>query len=1814
MVKVVKAEGNKWTYTFTDLPKFNAGNEIVYTVEEVNIATGYTVTYSEDTLTITNTHIPEVTEVNVSKVWDDADDNDGKRPGSVTVDLLADGVKINETTLDADNGWKATFSNLPVNKDGKAIVYTINESEVPAGYTVKVVFCEGIFKVINSYIPENTSISVSKVWEDADNQDAIRPDAVFIQILANGEDYQLVKLTGDDWTETITNLPKYSEGKEIVYTIVESEVPEGYSAVVDGLTITNIHIPEVTTVNVSKVWDDNNNNDGVRPAEVSVDLFADGVKVNSTVLSADNDWKATFDNLPVNKDGKAIKYTVTEANVENYTSEVVECCGNFKVINTHNDSTVEINITKVWVDDDNRDAIRPATVSVRVLADGQEYTIVVVKASDNWSVIVTDLPEYNNGNKVVYTVEEVEVPAGYTAVVDDTTITNTHEIVTKEVDVSKVWNDNNNNDGVRPDNVTVYLYANGKEFNFAVLSADNDWKATFVELPVYDDGEEIVYTVGEAEIANYTSVVINCNGTYKVVNTHNISTIELDISKVWEDADNQDGIRPNNVTVEVLADGNRCDIIVINSTDNWKITVTDLPEYINGQKVVYTIREINVAEGYTSIADGLTITNTHIPELTNVSVVKVWNDSDNNDGKRPASVTVELLANGKAVDTVVLDASNSWKYTFTGLAKYADGQEIVYTIGEEEVPADYTAKVVNCEGIFKVINTYIPENITIDVSKVWNDSDNQDGVRPDSVTVKVLDGNVVVQTAVISEADGWTYTFKNLPKYSNGQEIVYTVEEVVPAGYNVTYNGNEIINTHIPDVTEVNVTKIWNDNNNNDGQRPTTVTINLLGDNEIVATYELGESDNWKHTFTDLPVNKDGKQIVYTVSEDALEGYTTSIVNCEGIFKVINSRNDSLINLTISKVWDDHDNQDAIRPENITVTLLADGKEYDVAVVKAGEWTYTFVNLPEYNKGNKVIYTIEEVSVPKDYTVTYDQEKLTITNCHEIYTKDINVSKVWNDSDNNDGKRPESVTVYLYDDEGQVDSAVLNAQNDWRATFENLPVNKDGKQITYTVSEANVEGYNSTVVDCCGNFKLINTYIPVNTTVTVTKVWNDKDNQDGVRPDSVTVKVLADGDVVRTATISEADGWTYTFTDLPKYSEGQEIVYTVEEVVPAGYVLTQNGTQLINTHILDLTNISVEKVWNDSDNNDGVRPGSVTVVLTADGTPVESAVLNEGNDWKHVFENLPVNKDGKAIIYNISELSVAKYTTEVTECCGNFTIVNTHHLTTINIMINKVWDDADDNDGLRPESITVVLYADDDEYDTVVLSGDWTYTFTNLPEYNKGSKVVYTIKEAEVPIGYVAVVDGTTIINKHEIITKNITVTKVWNDNNNNDGVRPVSVTVELIDDNGFVDRAVLTADNDWKHVFENLPVKRNGKNITYNINEVPVSEYTTEVTKCCDEYTVTNTHDQVNTSVTVEKIWIDADNNDGVRPDNVNVTLYADGTEVGSILLSSNNNWTYTFDKLPKYNDGQVINYTVNETSVIEGYTTTITGDSNNFIITNLHDIEKINLTINKIWNDTDNKYGKRPDNVTVKVFADGEQIDSFVLSEDNKWTCNLNDLPKYVGGKLINYSVDEVNITYYHYEVKTDDNQTFTVINTLNKVRVFKWAWKLIGDNGSWYEPYDIDDKTPAKKSVVKKNTKYGLKGHGIGKYQPRYNIPNNRKSSWNNNHRKDSHIRKLSWQWYRLYIYLYKEYMFGNMTFSEFIAILQENGIQIDESNAWNANGTLIFDYDNLEEVPDSIELHDNGGYVEDSRDSVEKYKPRSDSGVIDSGEIVVEVVEE
>ena len=77
-----------------------------------------------------------------------------------------------------------------------------------------------------------------------------------------------------------------------------------------------------------------------------------------------------------------------------------------------------------------------------------------------------------------------------------------------------------------------------------------------------------------------------------------------------------------------------------------------------------------------------TLTNTHVPETTNVTVIKVWNDENNQDGKRPTSLTV-TLSNGQ---TVTLNDQNNWTATIENLPVYANGEAIQYTWTEAELP------------------------------------------------------------------------------------------------------------------------------------------------------------------------------------------------------------------------------------------------------------------------------------------------------------------------------------------------------------------------------------------------------------------------------------------------------------------------------------------------------------------------------------------------------------------------------------------------------------------------------------------------------------------------------------------------------------------------------------------------------------------------------------------------------------------------------------------------------------------------------------------------------------------------------------------------------------------------------------------------------------------------------------------------------------------------------------------------------------------------------------------------------------------------
>ena len=114
--------------------------------------------------------------------------------------------------------------------------------------------------------------------------------------------------------------------------------------------------------------------------------------------------------------------------------------------------------------------------------------------------------------------------------------------------------------------------------------------------------------------------------------------------------------------------------------------------------------------------------------------------------------------------------------------------------------------------------------------KIWKDHNDRDGKRPDSVTIRLLKNGKVIDQKIVTEADDWAWNFTDLDKYEEGQLINYTIAEVAQDNYSAEVNGYDVKNTYVPDRTSVQVTKAWQDGNDQDGIRPEAVTVKLLAD------------------------------------------------------------------------------------------------------------------------------------------------------------------------------------------------------------------------------------------------------------------------------------------------------------------------------------------------------------------------------------------------------------------------------------------------------------------------------------------------------------------------------------------------------------------------------------------------------------------------------------------------------------------------------------------------------------------------------------------------------------------------------------------------------------------------------------------------------------------------------------------------------------------------------------------------------------------------------------------------------------------------
>ena len=310
--------------------------------------------------------------------------------------------------------------------------------------------------------------------------------------------------------------------------------------------------------------------------------------------------------------------------------------------------------------------------------------------------------------------------------------------------------------------------------------------------------ENLVHDVkAENNTDNDTSTYIHDSDTFV-----NQKSEYIALKKIWDDHNDAAKIRPTFITIKAThnttgevktytlsKDNNWTTFTDIkkDDKDNWKFT-EDVPQGYQSKDPVWDSKNYVV-----------TFTNHHdVPEYVNINVQKVWEDGEDADGIRPASITVQLYQNGeKFRDPIVLNDSNNWSdtSTFQRLNKYDQaGEEINYEIKEESfdeltgnAKTGYTDSYetnettdANGDTTKNIImtNTHTPDTIQKKVKKVWNDNGNKDGIRPKSVTVNLLADGKLEETFILSSENNWQAKSKLLPVKVNGKKINYTWEEV----------------------------------------------------------------------------------------------------------------------------------------------------------------------------------------------------------------------------------------------------------------------------------------------------------------------------------------------------------------------------------------------------------------------------------------------------------------------------------------------------------------------------------------------------------------------------------------------------------------------------------------------------------------------------------------------------------------------------------------------------------------------------------------------------------------------------------------------------------------------------------------------------------------------------------------------------------------------------------------------------------------------------------------------------------------------------
>lgn len=316
------------------------------------------------------------------------------------------------------------------------------------------------------------------------------------------------------------------------------------------------------------------------------------------------------------------------------------------------------------------------------------------------------------------------------------------------------------------------------------------------------------------------------------------------------------------------------------------------------------------------------------------------------------------------------------------------------------------------------------------------------------------------------------------------------------------------------------------------------------------------------------------------------------------------------------------------------------------------------------------------------------------------------------------------------------------------------------------------------------NFRVINSVVPFQTKLTVIKEWDDMNDVERLRPDSVQVQLydmVANQTIGMPVTLTESG--TYTWTELKQYKGNSTAYKAVEENVPEHYNMTSTEEFADGKYVTKITNILkpiyvsfiLNKQWKDDNDQDYKRPENFKVQLLKNNEPHGPIVTISSTVNEYAWPRLVKYENGQKVNYGLQEVDVAQGYQATVELVGNtFILTNTYQPEKVNILVNKVWNDQTNQDGLRPVLVRVELLKNDvPTGKSVVLEegNGWSNAFDNLDKFENGALINYTVQEHTVE-GYSSAVSGNidhgfVLTNTHAPETITISGTKTRDDHNN---------------------------------------------------------------------------------------------------------------------------------------------------------------------------------------------------------------------------------------------------------------------------------------------------------------------------------------------------------------------------------------------------------------------------------------------------------------